>query len=193
MGSSAVGQGATFNAGAFTSTVNGGWLNSGTFNAGTGKVVLSSASSQFIGGDSSTVFNNLEINNSAGSFSPVNLLNNETVSGTLTLTNGIIATGSNTLIAGGTVARASCGTPSNSCFVTGHLQKPVATGSSTMAFETGSGSTYAPITNLAITGASAGGNLTGSSTAGQQPQFGSSGISQRTTSIVTGASRQVVA
>ena len=165
--------GTTFAGGSFTHTVKGNWFNNGTFSAsGAGKIVLNGTSTQGLFG--ATVFSNLEINNSAGVFF---YNDNQTVNGTLTLTNGVIATGSNALIAGGTVARASCGTPSTSCFVSGHLQKPVATGSSTMAFETGSGSTYAPITNLAITGASAGGGLTGSSTAGQQPQLASSPIS----------------
>src|SRR5262249_45902294 len=65
---------------------------------------------------------------------------------------------------------------STSCFVNGNLRKPISTGASTPQFEVGTGSTYAPI-NLSITGASAGGTLTASSTAGQHPSFATSGLS----------------
>lgn len=67
---------------------NGGINNSGTFNSGTGTVVLSgtaASSSTSIGGSSTTTFYNLNINKSAGS---AKLLNNLAISNNLILTTG---------------------------------------------------------------------------------------------------------
>ena len=76
-----------------------------------------------------------------------------TTGATLTLTSGAITTDANKVIANSTVSRTSG-------FVAGKLQKPVASGSSTVTFEVGTGSTYAPI-SVPITGANSGGNLSG--------------------------------
>ncbi|HEY5074692.1 MAG TPA: hypothetical protein VII34_08355, partial [Pyrinomonadaceae bacterium] len=87
----------------FTLNLKGNWANNGgTFAAGGGTVVFNGTSgAQTIGGSVQTIFNNLTINNSSG----VNLSNNETVGGTLTLTSGALGVGTtNTLTLNGAVA-----------------------------------------------------------------------------------------
>src|SRR5207249_4564731 len=63
-----------------------------------------------------------------------------TVSGTLTLTDGVVNTGASTLAlaAGATLSRTNG-------FVAGNLQKVVPTGAAALSFEVGSGTTYAPV------------------------------------------------
>jgi hypothetical protein len=165
-GNLTVGAGATLNASTFSHVLKGGFANSGTFNAGTSTFTLDGTSAQTIGGTAAPTFNNLTLANTAGvALSGVDA----TIAGTLALGSTILATGTNKLIAGGAVTRTTG-------FVDGCLQKPVATGSSSPLFEVGTGTTYAPI-SLVLTGASAGGTLVASSTAGQHSSFATSGIS----------------
>ena len=165
-GNFTLGSGTTFSAATFGHTVKGNFSNSGTFNASTSTFTLNGSSAQTIGGSNATTFNALTIGNAAGvSLNGVNT----TVGGTLALGSSVLSTGSNKVIANGSVTRTTG-------FIGGNLQKSIATGASSPLFEVGTGSTYAPI-SLSITGASAGGNLTASSTAGQHPSFGTSGIS----------------
>ncbi len=77
-------------------TIGGNWTNDGTFNAGTGTVTFNGSSGQTLGGSATTPFNNLTINNSSG----VTLDHAQQVNGTLTLTNGRLALGSNDLTLG---------------------------------------------------------------------------------------------
>ena len=70
----------------------GNFSNSGTFTHNSGTVTFNGASAQTISGSSSTTFNNLTLNNSAGLS-----INSITVAGTLTLTSGALSVGSNTL------------------------------------------------------------------------------------------------
>ena len=139
------------------------WTNDGTFTPGGSTVTFNGIGIQTIGGSNATTFNNLTISNGT-SLNSVDA----TVNGTLAL-NSILITGSNKVIANGSVTRTSG-------FVRGNLQKPISSGASAPTFEIGTGTTYTPI-NLSISGASSGGNLTASSTAAQHPSHGTSGIS----------------
>jgi hypothetical protein len=73
-----------------TIQVGGNWTNNGTINLGSSSVIFNGLTNQAIGGTASTTFPNLTLNNSAG----FTLQNNETVSGTLTMTAGSINCGS---------------------------------------------------------------------------------------------------
>ncbi|MFC1860963.1 hypothetical protein ACFLYL_01610 [Chloroflexota bacterium] len=92
----------------------------------------------------------------------------------LTLTSGNITANYNTVIiaSSGSVSRTSG-------HVIGNLQKAIsADGSVSRTFEVGTGSNYAPIdvTISAVTGSGGGQTLTGSSTSGDHPNIGTSGI-----------------
>ncbi len=91
----------TFNSTSGTLNLTGNFTNSGgTFNATGGTVNCNGSGAQTIGGTTAMTFNNLTINNAAG----VNLGNSETVAGTLTLTNGVLGVGTNTLTLNGPVS-----------------------------------------------------------------------------------------
>ncbi len=147
--------------------VAGNWTNNvGTaaFTGGTGSVSLGGAASQTVGGTSATTFNSLTIANANG----VLLGADARVNGVLTLTTGVVTTGSNTLYvaSGGSVVR-SAG------HVFGNLRKVVPTGSPSLTFEVGDATNYTPV-QLAFTGVTTGGDLTVSATPANQPQLGSS-------------------
>jgi hypothetical protein len=73
----------------YTIFTKGNWNNSGNFKPGiNGTVVCNGATPQTIGGTSITNFRNITIQNNAG----VNLIANENMYGTLTLTNGVFTT-----------------------------------------------------------------------------------------------------
>ncbi|MBN1386838.1 MAG: hypothetical protein JW965_00215 [Bacteroidales bacterium] len=107
------------------------------------------------------------IDNSNG----VSLNSGRTIDDALNFVNGILSTGSNnlTLTAGGTVTGAGTGN-----YVNGNFEKGIAVGTTTMTFEIGDASVYAPVlidfTN-ATTGA---GTITCSTTSGDHPQVASS-------------------
>ncbi len=73
----------TFDDGGKTVIVAGNLTNSGT-HTGTGKIQLTSAATQIIGGDGNGVFDNLELNNTNAAAAPVSLTANTTVNGALT-------------------------------------------------------------------------------------------------------------
>jgi hypothetical protein len=75
-----------FTAGNFSHTLSGNWTNNGTFTAGTSTITLSGNTAKTIGGSSTTNFNHLTINGTGGATLGVNA----TVSGTLTLTSGLL-------------------------------------------------------------------------------------------------------
>lgn len=148
--------------------VGGNWeRNGGTFTPGTGTVTFNGTMAQTIGGSAGTIFNSLTISNAAGvSLSGVDA----TVSGTLDLGANKLATGANKVI----LASAS-GPTRTSGWVNGNLQKPVAAGNTSVTFQVGGATNYAPIT-VNFTGVSAG-TLTGSTTDGQHPAFRDNSIS----------------
>jgi hypothetical protein len=102
-------------AGVAATTINvaGNWTNNGTFNANGNTLNFNGSSAQTIGGSSTTTFNNLTINNSAG----VGLGGNATVGGALLITSGAFNVNSSTLTinagsssTGGTLASGATGT-----------------------------------------------------------------------------------
>ncbi len=101
-------------------------------------LVFSGNVPQLIDGTESGVFNHVTINNAAG----IALENNLSVNGTLTLTNGIISTGSSTLTVGcnGTITRA--GTAS---YIDGKLSR-VYCGTGSKLFPIGKDGNYRPAT-----------------------------------------------
>jgi len=140
----------------------GNWTNNGTFTPGTGTVTLDGASPQTMSG---STFYNLTINNASG----ITLLTDETVSNTLTLSNGNVNTGANKMIiaSGGAVARTSG-------HIVGNLQKNFAAGSNvTHTFEIGDASHYTPV-DVAIASVSTAGNLTAKTTSGDHASIGTS-------------------
>jgi Secretion system C-terminal sorting domain len=92
-----IGNGTSFSASTFSHSLSGNLINSGTFNAGTSTFTLNGTSSQSISG---VTFNNLSISNSAG----VIIQADETINGTLTLSNGALSIGAHTLNLNGNVS-----------------------------------------------------------------------------------------
>ncbi|MFI5253384.1 MAG: beta strand repeat-containing protein, partial [Bacteroidota bacterium] len=157
----------TLGVGANTLSLNGPTI------AGTpANLITTSSSSLSFGGSSAGVnvpgsvasLTNLTVNNTNG----VTLNSSPAISGALTLTNGAINTGSNTLTANGTVSRTSG-------FVAGNFQKPVATGPTSITYEIGSGTSYTPV-QIAFGSVSGGGNLTAKTTSGDHPNLSTSGL-----------------
>ena len=76
-----------FAQGTIPTIISGNWINNGgTLIAGAGTITMN-GSGKTIGGTTSTTFNNLTINNNAGG---ILLANNQTINGTLTLSNGLL-------------------------------------------------------------------------------------------------------
>ncbi len=107
------------------------------------------------------------IDNSNG----VSLNSGRTIDDALTFVNGILSTGSNnlTLSAGGTVTGAGAGK-----YVNGNFEKGIAVGTTTMTFEIGDASVYAPAVIDFTNASTAAGTITCSTTSGDHPQIGSS-------------------
>jgi hypothetical protein len=92
-GSLTIGSGTTFGAATYTHTVNGDWINNGTFTAGTSTVSFSGSGSSSITG--ATTFSTMTVNKTAAT-TVVSLQNNVSAA-TVNMTNGQVATGANTL------------------------------------------------------------------------------------------------
>jgi hypothetical protein len=143
-----------------------GNITNGALHSGSGKILLTggSASHQLSGAGS---FGNLELNDSNGASLTSNNLN---VGGTLALTSGLILTGTNRVIIAlaGNVTRIAG-------HVAGFLQKTAPTGAASLTFEVGDLSAYAPVA-VNFGAVTASGSLAASTTAGDHPQIGGSGI-----------------
>jgi len=111
----------------------------------------------------------LELSNSNGA----QLVTDVAWSGSLSFANGRITTGSRTL----TLANASTvtGAGQGSGWVNGNFRKNYAAGSFSSTLPVGDASTYAPL-DVSGTGAGGGFALTASTTAGDHPNFGTSGL-----------------
>jgi hypothetical protein len=96
IGDFTIGSGASFNSGAFTHTIKGNLNNAGTFVAESSTFIFDGTNSQTI---SSATFNNLSVANAAG----VTMSADETINGSLTLTNGSFVIGGHTLNLNGLV------------------------------------------------------------------------------------------
>lgn len=101
---------------------------------------------------------------------------NATATGVLTLTAGLLTTGTNTMITTGACATSvsrPAGTPGH---VVGLLQKAIPTGASNCTFEVGtSAAAYTPITT-SYAGVTTAGNVLSSVTAGDHPNVSGSGV-----------------
>jgi len=127
-----LGSGTTFTAGAFTHNVKGDWTNNGGTFTNTGSTInFNGSAAQNIGGSAATTFNNLILNNGAGVVLSGTSVNT-TVSGTLTLTSGVVTTNANTLIVSNNATAAISRTNG---WVAGNLRRTITnTGSPTYAF-----------------------------------------------------------
>ena len=133
-------------AGVAATTINvaGIWTNNGTFTANSNTVNFNGSSPQAIGGSSASTFNNLSINNSIG----VSLNTSGTVNGVLTLQNGEITTGANSLTLGtaGTVNRTSG-------HITGNLRKNFGAPGPAFEMPVGTAGQYSPLNVTVVSGA----------------------------------------
>ncbi len=130
-----------FNASTYNILIKGDWAGSGTYTGGAGNVVFGGTASQRI--TKNETFTNLVINNTAAT-NPISLNGIVTVSGQLTLTDGLITTSTSKYIQMNSSATLSGG--SANCYVNGLIRK---VGSADFLFPIGSSDQYAP---LEITG-----------------------------------------
>ncbi|MBK9985103.1 MAG: hypothetical protein IPP15_22560 [Saprospiraceae bacterium] len=164
-----LGSGTTFITGALSHTIGGNFTNNGaTFNATGSTITLNGLISQTIGGTISSTFNNLIVNNSAG----VVLGIDETVTGILTFTTGIITTGVNSLKINNVSTSAIVGA-SSSNYVNGNLHRDIGAGANTYSYPIGTSTAYAPA-SISFAAGTVTGELTGSTTDGDQPNIASS-------------------
>jgi hypothetical protein len=152
---------------ASTINVSGNWTNNGTFTANTGTVNFNGGSAQTISGSSTTTFNNLTINNSAG----VSLSADIIINATLTLQAGALAIGSRTLtlnnavsVTSGTITSNANGTVNYNQSSNGQNVAPGTYGNLTFSNfqKTLPGSGTVKIAGTFTTGAGGGHTLTGS-------------------------------
>src|SRR5881394_4262315 len=180
--------GLAINVGGGNAAGGGNWTNNGAFTQGTSVVSLLGTQSSTIGGTTATTFYQLTVNKTTPALAnrKVTLGINTTVSNALTFTNGFIdaATFTTVIPAGGSVTRGggcSADGSVNGCFVSGNLQKNFALSlaAQTRTYEVGSATptlvAYAPVA-ITLANVTTGGNITVSSTAGDQPNLGTSGF-----------------
>jgi hypothetical protein len=111
----------------------------------------------------------LDVNNVAG----VALVTNVTLVGGLSFTNGRLNTGARTLIQ--TSTSNTVGASQGTGWVNGTLAKTYSSGTVNATLDVGDAATYAPI-GISATGAPAGYTLTASTSGGDHPNLGTSGI-----------------
>ncbi len=112
---------ATFNAGAYTHSIGGNWINNGSFNAGSGTILFNGSGAQAISGSVSTTFNHFTVNKTAGALT----LNRTTsISGTGTFTAGIVnSTAANLLVFTDNATATGANNGSNPSYVSGPVRK----------------------------------------------------------------------
>jgi hypothetical protein len=130
----------TINTG-FTINITGDLDNQGTASVGLGTFNFSGTADQNIAG--TTTFENMTINNTGGN---VILAADQTVNGALTLTDGVVESGANTLILS---SGSSANEGSAASFVDGLIRK---VGAGDFVFPMGDASTWAPIEIANLTG-----------------------------------------
>jgi MSHA biogenesis protein MshQ len=145
-----VGGNVVLTAGNFTvganTNVGGNWTNNGgTFTPGANTVTLNGAALQTIGGSGANTFGSLAVNNAAG----VTLSGNVTVNNLLTMTNGNINAGVNTLIMAATTGSVN----HTAGVVLGKVQKNIAAGArspespqAVFTYPVGTATGYSPVT-----------------------------------------------
>jgi hypothetical protein len=132
-------------------SIAGNFTNNSIFNSGASTINFNGSIVQTINGSASTIFNNLNINNSNG----VNLAVNSGVSGNLNFISGVVNTGLNkiSIVSTGFISGAGV-----SKFVNGNLEKNILVGASIpVDFEIGKGNTdYLPLnlnfSNVTVSG-----------------------------------------
>ena len=148
-----VGQGTSLNLNNQSLDLSGNITINGTLTPGSGTITLSGGSNQTLDGTSALSFSNVTINKSGGTLTAQKDM---TITGTLTLTNGILDMNSKTLTMGtasanGTITGGSAssyivaldgGTPSKL------IHRVNSTSNSTYSFPIGIGSKYTPVTIL---------------------------------------------
>jgi hypothetical protein len=158
--------------------VGGNWQNDGTsanFFPNNRAVFLNGTGTQTISGTNASfpAFPFLFIDKTAGS---VSLSRDVQVTELLNFTASNVAnivTGSNVMFVSKNTTTAI--DRQGSGHVVGNLRRAVATGSNTYAFTIGDATTYSPV-SLALNNVTASGNITASTTSGDQPQIASSGL-----------------
>ncbi len=155
-------------------SIAGAFTRTATFSGGSGitatSITYDGTSPQVIlATDNYFTYTGLTINNASG----VSLNNNTTVNGSLTFTNGIISTGSNTLVLGSSATVTGAGTGK---YVYGKLQKGIAAYSSSKNFEVGDAALYAPIRIDFAGSITTAGSITAFTTPGDHPNISTSGI-----------------
>ncbi|MFC5193161.1 YDG domain-containing protein [Algoriphagus aquatilis] len=133
-------------AGITSSGATGNVQNTGTRSFNSGANYIYNGTAAQVTGNGFPGANNLTINNSSG----VTLSGSATVSGTLSLTTGIVTTGANTLTVG---SSGSISGGSASSYVSGKLARVVANTASTF-FPVGKGGSYKPLTFTSAAAAS---------------------------------------
>ncbi|MGB3619208.1 MAG: hypothetical protein WBA12_13905, partial [Catalinimonas sp.] len=120
--------------------VGGNWRNEGTFQPGTGTVVLAGNSSQAINPDGTETFHNLSIDNASGTVPQILLLSPVNVTGTLGLQRGVVDNSAGSLLTLTNGATSSLPLP------TSYISGPVAkVGATDFIFPVGNNATVAPI------------------------------------------------
>ena len=115
-------------------TVKGDWLNNGgSFTAGSASVTFNGSSQQEIKSNGEA-FNNVTFNNSSN----FTLNGVMTVDGSCTMTDGVVSTGTDTLVLKSTTASDLSG-HSSSSFVNGYLKRFIGSNTSTYDFPVGDG------------------------------------------------------
>jgi hypothetical protein len=125
----------TLNNAASSLTVKGNWTNNGTITHSNGLVRFRGSMAQSISGTNS--FYNLTIANSSSAGITIN--NDQTVTNTLTLTDGVITTGANKVILNSTTAANLIHSTGSASFILGNLRRYIATNTSTYNFPLGDG------------------------------------------------------
>ncbi len=115
--------------------------NGGSFSGTAGTVILDGTSAQTISGTTGITFYHLTVNNTNG----ITLSQNPKVEGTLTLTDGVITTGSNYLTLG---TAATVSGASSTSYIEGRMVKDFDASATNVSFEypTGKGGEYLPVT-----------------------------------------------
>ncbi len=164
----------TFADSGYTMAVKGNIVNSAAHTSiGQGKISLTAGSvAHTLSGTGS--YANLDLNDGLGAVLTGNNLN---ITGILSLTVGVLATGTNSVVVGtaGSITRASNGTILRHIFGTITKPVPVTAGTYALSFETGDAANYTPI-DLVFNTITTAGTVTARAVAGAHPSIGASGI-----------------
>jgi len=165
-----VNAGTIINNGTSTIKLSGNWQNDGTFTPSGCTVILRGTSSQDLGGDNETNFDNLLMNNTSG----VTLQKGVTINGSLEFISGKITTGTNILTLGLSASVSGAGTGR---YINGNQAWVFpGSGSPSKTFCVGDATNYTPILTD-FTNITSSGTITANSTSGPHPNGTTSLIS----------------